>query len=67
VSKSTPSRRLGRITLAAEYLGVSDKTVRRMIASGRLTGYRVGNRIIRVDLDEVEALLRRIPAAGDVA
>jgi excisionase family DNA binding protein len=46
---------------AAERLGVSEKSVRRFIAAGRLTGYRIGPRLIRVDRDEVEALLQRIP------
>lgn len=60
---STTTRRLGGLTLAAEYLGVSDKTIRRMIAAGTLTGYRVGPRMIRVDMDEVERLVRPIPSA----
>ena len=60
---STTPRRLGGLTLAAEYLGVSDKTIRRMIAAGTLTGYRVGPRMIRVDMDEVERLVRPIPSA----
>ena len=52
---------------AAEYLNVSDKTVRRLIADGELTGYRIGRktgRLIRVDLDEIgEKLMRPIGAA----
>lgn len=55
----------------ATRLSVSSKTVRRYIASGRLTGYRVGVHLIRVDPIEVEALLRPIPNArtsrGDAA
>lgn len=39
-----------------DYLNVSDKTVRRMIADGRLKAYRVGSRTIRVDRDSVLAL-----------
>ena len=49
---------------AAEYLRVNPKTVRRYVASGRLTGYRVGERLLRVDLNEVDALLRPIPTGG---
>lgn len=58
------------LTRAAEYLGVSDKTLRRMIASGVVTGYRAGPRLIRVDLNELDAMLRPIPSAtfgGDAA
>lgn len=65
--KSNLPRRLTGIGPVAEYLKVSDKTVRRMIANGELTGYRVGKRLIRLDLDEVESLPRHIPSAGDAA
>ena len=54
---------------AAEHLGVTDRTIRNYVAAGRLTGYRLGKRAVRLDLDEVDALLRPIPAAsgGQVA
>jgi len=49
----------------AERLGVSTKTLRRRIAEGRLTGYRLsGSRLIRLDPAEVDALLRPIPSAA---
>jgi len=54
------SRRLKSLSDAAEYGGCSTKTIRRLIASGRLTGYRLGPKLIRVDLDELEALLKPI-------
>lgn len=51
---------------AAEYLSVTDRTIRNFIALGELTGYRIGTRAIRVDLREVEALLTPIPTVeGD--
>jgi excisionase family DNA binding protein len=43
---------------AASHLHVSKDTLRRRIASGELTAYRLGQRIIRIDLDEAEALFR---------
>jgi excisionase family DNA binding protein len=47
---------------------VSKDTIRRRIASGDLTAYRLGKQIIRVDLDEAEALFAPIPTVGsDVA
>lgn len=49
---------------AAEYLGMSVKTVRRYISEGRLTGFRLGNQQLRVDRDEVEALFKPIPTAA---
>jgi len=62
------SRRLLTTQQAADHLGASTRTVRRYIAEGRLTGYRLGPRLVRVDHDELEALLRPIPnGAGDAA
>jgi excisionase family DNA binding protein len=57
-------QRFGTIAETAAFYGVSTKTVRRWIASGVLTGYRVGPTLIRVDLDEAAALLRPIPSAA---
>jgi excisionase family DNA binding protein len=48
---------------AAARVGVSTKTVRRWIASGQLAGYRVGPRLLRVDPDDLDRMLRLIPAA----
>ncbi len=64
---TTPIRRWGGLTLAAKYIGVSEKTIRRMIAEGQITGYRMGKRLIRVDLDELDELMRPIPNAKTVA
>ncbi|MDX1883053.1 excisionase family DNA-binding protein [Mycolicibacterium sp. 120270] len=41
----------------AEYLGVTDRTVRQMITDARLTGYRNGKRLVRIDLNEVDAAM----------
>lgn len=59
----TTTRNLASIADAAEYAGCSDKTIRRLIYSGRLTGYRLGSKLIRVDLDELIATMAPIPAA----
>lgn len=48
---------------AAVRLRVSAKTIRRRIADGSLTGYRVGPHLVRLDAAEVDALLRPIPNA----
>jgi excisionase family DNA binding protein len=42
---------------AAEYLGVTTRTIRQMIADGRLRGYRSGPRLVRLDLNEVDAAM----------
>lgn len=59
----TAQRRLASIPDAAQYAAVSTKTIRRRISDGSLTGYRFGARVIRVDLNEVDDLLRPIPSA----
>lgn len=40
----------------ADHLGVSEKTVRRLIASGDLEARRMGKRLIRVSRDSLLAL-----------
>jgi excisionase family DNA binding protein len=49
---------------AASRLHVSKDTIRRRIAAGELTAYRLGPKIVRVDMGEVEKLFRRIPTTG---
>jgi excisionase family DNA binding protein len=55
------SRRYISIPEAAEYLGISTKFVRNLIAEGEIKGYRIGSyarhRTIRVDLDEIDEKL----------
>jgi excisionase family DNA binding protein len=51
---------------AAVYAGVHTDTIRRYISQGLLTGYRLGNKLIRIDLDELDAMLRPVPTAGTV-
>ena len=58
VTKTLESpRRWASLTLGADHIGVSSKTMRRMIASGQITGYRIGSRLVRVDLNELDELL----------
>ncbi|OLT50572.1 DNA-binding protein [Corynebacterium sp. CNJ-954] len=49
-------RRYETMTQAAERTQLSVRSIRRYIAEGKLTGYRVGQRTIRLDPDEVDAL-----------
>ena len=49
----------------ADFLGVHPRTVRNMISRGDLTGYRIpGVRAVRLDLNEVAALVRAIPSVS---
>lgn len=42
---------------AADYLGVHVRTIRNMQADGRLTAYRLGGRIVRFRLSELDAAM----------
>ena len=51
----------------AEHIGVSTLTVRRRIKAGEFRAYRVGKGLraaIRLDLNEVDAAMRPVPAAS---
>lgn len=48
---------------AAEMCGVSETTIRRYIAAGLVTAYRVGPRMIRLDADQVAEQLLGTPVA----
>lgn len=58
---------VGRVGLdreAAEYLAVTDRTVRQMIADGRLRGYRSGTRLVRLRRDEVDGAMHPFGGAA---
>ena len=49
---------------AANYLGVTTRTIRQMIADGRLRGYRSGSRLVRLRLDEIDAAMQPFGGAA---
>lgn len=51
------ARRYVKINAAADYLGVHHQTIRKLISDGRIQAFRYGTRLIRVDLNELDALL----------
>jgi excisionase family DNA binding protein len=51
------SPRLVSLDEAGRYLGLSARTIRRYIADGILTAHRIGPRVIRVDLRQVDRVL----------
>lgn len=44
-------------TEAAEYLGVHVRTIRNMSGDGRLKPYRLGGRVVRFKLSELDAAM----------
>jgi excisionase family DNA binding protein len=61
---ATQSRRWLTQAEAAEYLNVTDRTIRALVRRGELPAYRVGARMIRIDARDLDALLKPIPAVG---
>lgn len=60
-------RRLVTLVEAASLTGCNPRTIRRRIADGTITGYRMGPRLVRVDANELDALLHPIPSGGAYA
>ncbi|WP_067478714.1 helix-turn-helix domain-containing protein [Nocardia amamiensis] len=58
---SSEARNLISLKTAAALVDVDTKTIRNWIAAGDLNGFRVNGRLLRVERDEVLALIR--PAA----
>lgn len=56
-------RRYETLQSAADRLAVDPRTLRRWIAAGRLEAYRTGPRLLRLDVDEVDALLAPVSTA----
>lgn len=51
-----PERRYASLARAAQYADCHERTLRRHIAAGDLSEYRLG-RVVRVDLNEIDAWL----------
>lgn len=58
-AQPAPRRRYATVEAAAEYFGVNTRTVRRWITDGRLTAYRIGAHLLRLDWSEIESLAVR--------
>jgi len=66
--RTTLERRWVSQAEAAEYLGVTDRSVRNYIRRGVLPASRVrGGRTIRIDVADLDALLRPVPTTGGKA
>jgi excisionase family DNA binding protein len=61
--QDSPRRKVG-LAEGAAHAGVHTHTLRRWIAQGRLPAYRVGPRLIRVDLADIDALMRPVGGAA---
>lgn len=59
-----PGQRYVTLEQAGVLLGVTPRTIRQMIADGRLTGYRNGRRLVRLKLDEIDAAMEAFGGAA---
>lgn len=60
-----PDRELISLQAAADRCGLSYRTIRRYVASGRINAVRVGPRLLKVTIAEVEKLKQ--PVGGGAA
>ena len=65
MARTTPARRYDTPDGAASYVKVSRRTILRWVAEGKITGYRLGDRALRIDLNELDQLAR--PVAGQAS
>jgi excisionase family DNA binding protein len=64
-SRRRNPRRLASITAGADYANVCRRTIYNWVQAGRLTGYRTGPKLIKVDLDAIDALIRPVTVASN--
>ena len=64
-ARTARTRRLVGLDVAADYAGCSTRTIRRRIAEGSIRAYKMPgtSRLIRIDLDELDAALKPVPSA----
>lgn len=55
MAQKATERRYLTVAQAAEYIGVTDRTVRAMTNDGRLTAYRLGDQIVRFRVEDIDA------------
>ena len=56
-TRTTP-RNLRTVEFGADYLKVSQRTIRRYIADGLLPAHKVGGTLVRIDQADLDALIR---------
>lgn len=57
------TRKFVSINEAGEILGLTPKTIRSFIAAGRIPASRLGTKVVRIHVDDLEAFIRPIPTA----
>ena len=58
MTKTKANDKLVSIAEAAAYLGVNVRGIRNMLTDGRLKAYKLGPRIVRIRLSDIDAALQ---------
>ena len=66
MNTTQPKKHFLTIPQAGDYLGSSESTIRRMIASGELRAYRFGERNVRIDVEDIHAILKPVTSLEDL-
>lgn len=64
-SVDAQARRWASITAAADHYQIGERTLRQMIYDGKVTGYKLGPQLLRVDLNEIDALMEPTNGAAE--
>lgn len=56
--QAVPTRRFISRQRAAAYLGCDERTISRFIQEGVIPGYRIGDRMVRVDFNDIVSLVK---------
>jgi predicted site-specific integrase-resolvase len=57
-------RNLKSVDVAAERYDVNPRTVRRWVGEGIITGYRIGGKLLKVDINEIERNVVKVVTAA---
>ncbi len=61
-----PSPRWASVRDTAAYLNVGERTVTDKVAKGEIPAYKFGPKLVRIDLNDVDAMMTPITSAADV-
>lgn len=64
MAKTPPAQKYVTLKDSAEYLGVTERTIRNFIARGDLPAYRIGNRALRIDRADLDKIITPVPTAS---
>ncbi|WNG94993.1 AlpA family transcriptional regulator [Mycobacterium sp. ITM-2016-00318] len=62
--QAATARRYASLKEAGAYVGVGERTIRDWITRGLIKGYKINARLIRVDLNELDAAMRPFGGAA---